>query len=82
MNKELQEYVIETLKKSCGVDGEIHGQSRLLEDLKLDSMGMLALAISLENHYRVKLGENPDTPPKTVADVVALLEKRLESEKK
>ena len=52
----------------------------MVEDLELDSVGLLCLAVGLENRYRVKLEENPEEPPATVADVVDLLEKALEKE--
>lgn len=51
-----------------------------MEDLELDSVGLLCLAVGLENHYRVKLEENPEEPPATVEDVVNLLAKALEKE--
>jgi len=56
---------------------EIKPESRLVEDLKLDSMGMLALAVGLENRLRIKLDEDPERPPETVADVAELLSTRL-----
>lgn len=68
------EAVYEVLRGPCGVSIGITPQSRLVEDLELDSVGMLCLAVGLENKFRVKLEENPDEPPDTVADVVDLLE--------
>ncbi len=65
------------LRLHCAVQRTATPQSRLAEDLGLDSVGMLTLAVELENHYRVKLGEAPEHPPRTVADVLALLELRL-----
>ena len=73
--------VLEVLRGPCGVSGEITLASRLVEDLELDSVGMLCLAVGLENKFRVKLDENPDKPPDTVSDVRVLLERALEKEK-
>ena len=75
--QELFDSVGQILKGPCGVKNPIRAESRLMEDLHLDSMGMLALAVGLENRYRVKLGEDPAQPPETVADVVELLAQRL-----
>lgn len=69
--------VEQVLRGPCGVRAEITAESRLAEDLHLDSMGMLALAVGLENRYRVRLEENPEQPPETVSEVVALLERRV-----
>lgn len=78
MSSEVLDTVCQVLKGPCGVTSSISAQSRLVEDLELDSVGLLCLAVGLENRYRVKLEENPEEPPATVADVVLLLEKALE----
>ena len=80
MNTELFNTVCQVLKGPCGVTETISTRSRLVEDLELDSVGLLCLAVGLENRYRVKLEENPEEPPETVADVVHLLEKALDKE--
>lgn len=79
--QELFDSVVQILKGPCGVKNPIRAESRLMEDLHLDSMGMLALAVGLENRYRLKLAEDPEHPPETVADVVKLLAQRLEEAK-
>lgn len=76
----LNDAVLEVLRGPCGVSVDITSQSRLVEDLALDSVGMLCLAVGLENKFRVKLEENPDSPPDTVADVVKLLECAIRKE--
>lgn len=74
---ELMKVVAEVLEGPCGVRRPITGESRLLEDLELDSMGMLALAVGLENRFRVKLEEDPENAPATVNELVSLLSQRL-----
>lgn len=74
----LFEQVLRVLRGPCGVVEEIAESSRLAEDLQLDSVGLLALAVSLENHYKVRLPDNPAQPPETVADVLDLLQRGLE----
>jgi len=71
------EVIRSLLKGPCGVQEPVRTESRLVEDLGLDSVGMLALAVGLENHYQMRLGEDPDNPPETVADVMELLSVRL-----
>jgi acyl carrier protein len=69
--------VLEVLRGPCGVTADITLASRLVEDLELDSVGLLCLAVGLENRFRVKLEENPEEPPDTVSDVVELLERAI-----
>ena len=69
--------VIKVLEGPCGVPFEIAESSRLGEDLQLDSVGLLALALNLEKHYQVRLPDDPNAPPETVGDIVDLLEKTL-----
>lgn len=65
------------LRGPCGVSEPVTLKSRLVEDLALDSVGFLALALGLENRFRIRLEEDPEHPPETVKDVVNLLQQRL-----
>lgn len=69
--------IAEVLRKHCGVTREIRSESRLAEDLGLDSVGLLTMAVEVENSFQTVLGEEPENPPRTVADVVALVQERL-----
>ncbi|MCB1326473.1 MAG: acyl carrier protein [Spirochaetales bacterium] len=65
------------LQEHCGVDRAFDVRARLAEDLGLDSVGLLTLALEVENHYQMALGEEPDQAPRTVSDVIALVQMRL-----
>lgn len=71
---ELFEATCAVLRGPCGVPGEISQSSLLAEELRLDSVGMLSLAVNLENRFKVRLPDQPESPPETVGDVVDLLE--------
>lgn len=71
------EVVRTILAEHCGVDDVVTESSRFQEDLGLDSMGLLTLALETENHFELCLDEPPDQPPETVGDLVALVEQRL-----
>ncbi|MBI3926920.1 MAG: hypothetical protein HY319_15395 [Armatimonadetes bacterium] len=78
MNQEIYGKIERILREECRVTADIRPESRLAEDLGLDSMGILTLALELENDYRIQLGEDPDDPPQTLAEVVRLVRERLE----
>jgi acyl carrier protein len=50
----------------------------LVRDLGLDSLTLTSLAVELEDRFRIRLDEVGGERPSTVADVVALVVRRLE----
>lgn len=69
--------VSKVLRSFCGVEFDVRESSRLAEDLQLDSVGLLSLAVNLENQYRIRIADDPTTPPQTVGDVIDLLQSAL-----
>jgi acyl carrier protein len=70
--------IIRILKEECGVKcNEISLNARFQEDLGLDSVGLLTLALEAENSFQLMLEEPPESPPKTVIHLVELVCKRL-----
>ncbi len=65
------------LREKCKVEMQVGLDARLAEDLRLDSVGMLTLALEIENHYQMNLGDEPDRPPRTVREIVELIRARL-----
>ena len=57
--------------------GEVPAHARLKEDLHLDSMAMIVVAVGLENAFRVKLQEEDAGDIHTVADLVRLVVQRI-----
>lgn len=51
-------------------------ETDLYEALRLDSLRLLTLVAELENRFKVILEEGDEVELKTVADLVALLERR------
>ena len=72
------EAVCAILREHCGVQGALQLESRLQEDLGLDSMGLLTLALETENHFDLCLDEPPDDPPRTIQALLDLVRQRLE----
>lgn len=68
--------IIDILQNACdiGKDVEINVETRFVEDLALDSMGMLALSAELENRLERVLSYNFENPPLCVGDLITLIE--------
>jgi acyl carrier protein len=69
--------VEETLRKECRVQAPLSPTTHLRRDLGLDSMALLTLAVAAEDHFHIHLEEDPESPPQTLGDFVALVEQRL-----
>lgn len=48
----------------------------LARDLQLDSLGLITLAVALENQFRVKLSEEDSVQVRTVEDLARLVVRR------
>lgn len=73
----VEDVIVTILKDHCRVTTEFSPELRLSEDLGLDSIGLLTLALELENHYRVRLEENPEAPPVTLGELADVVRARL-----
>lgn len=79
--QDIQDAIIHILRRDCGVTHENIGpEARLQEDLGLDSMGLLNLALEVENHFQIYLEEAADNPPETIGDIINLVMVRLEDQ--
>ena len=74
----IQRQIVAILRQHCGVQHQpVASQARLQEDLGLDSMGLITLALEIENHWQLYLAEPPEAPPQTLGELVALVAQRL-----
>ena len=70
------------LVEECRVDASsITDASRLQDDLGLDSMTLLSLALEVENFMGCALEEDPENPPLTVGALIELVVMRLEEQR-
>ncbi len=60
-------------RKHVGWEGPIEPDMRLVEDLSLDSIKLLTLAIEVENRFQICLDPERDHELITVADLVAAI---------
>ena len=78
---DLDTRVLEEIRRIARVELEFSGEvlptARLNEDLHLDSMAMIVVAVGLENVFRVKLQEEDAGLILTVGDLVKLVVQRV-----
>jgi len=56
--------------------GELHPDMQLVEDLELDSLKALTLALEVENRFKVYLDQEGDLV--TIGDLVAAIRRQLD----
>jgi acyl carrier protein len=62
-----------------GYRGVLLPELRLVEDLSLDSVGILTLAVEIEDRFRVCLDEQDEAAIRTVGDLERVLRAKLEA---
>jgi len=67
-------------REHVGFSGELRPEMRLVEDLELDSLKALTLAVEVENRYRVSLEPVVEAEIATVGDLVAAVGKLMEND--
>ncbi len=70
------EVVKNVLKDQLGVEEEINLESRLREDLNIDSLLAVQLSVLLENEYNIDITEEELSKLMTIKDVLDLLEQK------
>ena len=69
--------IIAKVKKNRVVASAIKPESRLREDLDLDSIGLVEAIVLVEEAFKVKVSQDDVADLKTVADVVAYIDTKL-----
>jgi acyl carrier protein len=70
--------VEEVARNQLGWKGSLRPEMLLAEDLELDSLKILTLAVEVENRFRVCLDPESEQQIKTIADLVAAIRERLD----
>ena len=74
---EILDQLAEIARQKLDYGGELTVESRLIEDLELDSIRLLTLAMEVEDHFRICLDEDDEEGIVTVADLVAVVRDKL-----
>ena len=59
------------------LEGELRRDMRLVEDLELDSIRLLTLAMEVEDHFEICFDEEDEEAIMTVADLVDTVRRKL-----
>ncbi len=59
------------------LEGELNEDMRLVEDLELDSIRLLTLAMEVEDRFEICLDEEDEESIVTVADLVGVVRRKL-----
>ena len=70
--------IAEVARQHLGWQEPLTPEMRLIEDLRLDSVRLLTLAMEVENHFQVRLDELDEGAIETVGDLVATVRKKLD----
>lgn len=69
--------IAEVAREHVGWRGELAPEMRLVEDLRLDSLRLLTLAVEVENRFRVALDEDDEAEIETVGDLADVVVGKL-----
>ena len=75
---EILEGVREVVRAHLDWQGELGPDMRLVEDLELDSLKALTLAVEVENAFRVRLDPETEARISTVGDLIAAIRGQLD----
>ena len=75
-DEEVLDGIAEVARRHLDWTGELGFAQRLVEDLELDSLKSLTLALEVENHFRVCLDEDAEIV--TVGDLVKTIRRQLD----
>jgi len=77
-DREILDGIREVARQHLSCGGELRPETLLAEDLELDSIKMLTLAIEVENHFRVRLDPSSEARIETVGDLVGEVRRQIE----
>ena len=63
-------------RQHLGWKGKLRPEMHLVEDLELDSLRLLTLAIEVENHFQIHLSEEDEAGIETVGDLVRIIDEK------
>jgi acyl carrier protein len=77
-DRQVLDAIQELVGELLGFDGLLRPEQRLAEDLELDSLKTLTLAVEVENRFRICLDPDSEAQIVTVGDLVATVRRKLD----
>ena len=75
-NDEILAEIRRVVRDELGVVREVRLEDDLINDLQLDSVGLLTLVVGLEDRFRIALAEEDAAGVRTVQELAALVQSR------
>jgi len=72
---EILSAILEVAREELEWQGEVTPEMRLVEDLRLDSLALLTLAVAIEDRFHIRL-DDVESELETVGDLVAAIRSR------
>ena len=77
-SEEILRGVEQVAREHLNRPGELRLDMDLIEDLELDSLLLLTMAVEVENRFRIYLEEEDEAAIRTVGDLVDTVRRKLE----
>ncbi|MES2644948.1 MAG: acyl carrier protein [Myxococcota bacterium] len=74
---EIRAGIAHVARTHLGFEGDVQDDTELVEALRLDSVRLLTLVAEVENHFSVMLEDGDEAGIERVADLVAVIRRRL-----
>ena len=75
--QEILQGIERVAREHLRLEVELRPKMQLIEDLELDSLLLLTLAVEVENHFSICLEQDDEAAIRTVGDLVAVVERKL-----
>lgn len=69
--------ITEISHRALDWEGEVRREQRLIEDLELDSLKLMTLAMEVEDCFEILLDEDDEKSVRTIGDLVDLVRRKL-----
>ncbi len=76
--REILVVIGDVAREHVGFSGTLSAEQRLVEDLDLDSIKALTLAVEVENRFRVAIDPDSEASIVTVGDLVRVVREKLD----
>ena len=74
---EILRAIAEIAAEKLSWKGEVRPEQRFVEDLELDSIRLLTLAVEVEDRFEICIEEADETAIRTVGDLVEVVARKL-----